>query len=192
MIFTSEDFKVSAFRVQHRSSDCYGFSFEEATRRPFLPGKAESLQIPPGPWRRDLVNGKAVTLPDGRLITPDQVLGADRPGVHYVHVGDVGEIENLVDICSGADALVIEATYLNEHCELAKEFSHFTAEKAATLALDAGVKQLILTHISRRYRERDVLAEAQAIFPNTDVARDFDNYQVGREEVVKNNLLTSS
>lgn len=192
LIFTSENFKVSAFRVHHRSSDCYGFSFEEVTRRPFLPEKAESLQIPPGPWRRDLVNGQAVTLPDGRLITPDQVLGADRPGVHYVHVGDVGEMDNLVDICSGADALVIEATYLTEHKELAREFSHFTAGQAASLALDAGVKQLILTHISRRYRERDVLAEAQSIFPNSDVARDFDKYLVGREEIIKSNLLNPS
>jgi ribonuclease Z len=56
---------------------------------------------------------------------------------------------------------------------------------AARLALEAGVKYLIVTHISRRYRERDVLAEAQAIFPNTSVARDFDAFQVRRGECVK-------
>jgi len=56
-----------------------------------------------------------------------------------------------------------------------------TAKGAAELAGKAGVKQLILTHISRRYREKDVLAEAQSIFPNAVVARDFDSFTVRRE-----------
>lgn len=68
---------------------------------------------------------------------------------------------------------------------MAEQFAHLTARQAAELAANAGVKFLILTHISRRYRERDVLAEAQAIFPNTIVARDFDAFQVRRGECVK-------
>ena len=72
---------------------------------------------------------------------------------------------------------------------MADQFAHLTASQAAKLAVDAGVKHLILTHISRRYRERDVLAEAQAIFPNTCVARDFDAFQVRRGECVKVELV---
>jgi len=189
-IFEDDDFRVSAIRVYHRGPDCFGFVFEEKSRRPFLPDKAESLRIPPGPWRRDLVKGQAVTLPDGSRITPDQVLGLQRPGVRLVHVGDVGRTDNLVNHCREADALVIEATYMEEEAELAKDFAHLTARQAAELAVEAKVKNLILTHISRRYRERDVLTEARGIFPQTFIARDFDNYLVKRDSLEKINPLS--
>lgn len=184
VFFEAGDFSVSAFPVMHRGSDCFGFLFEEKSRRPFLPGKADELGIPNGPQRRDLVNGLEVKLADGRLIKPEQVLGKLRPGTRFVHIGDTGRTEDLVDYCREADGLVIEATYLDEEAEMAKEFSHLTARQAAELAIQAGVKKLILTHISRRYREKDVLAEAQAIFPEVSVARDFDSYQIKQREDV--------
>jgi ribonuclease Z len=185
LIFDEDDFTVTAFPVWHRGPDCFGYLFEEKTRRPFLPEKAVDLEIPPGPWRRDLVNGQTISLPDGRTILPDQVLGPERPGTRIAHVGDVGRIDELVKAVHEVDALVIEATYLQEETEMADQFAHLTAGQAARLAANAGVKYLILTHISRRYRERDVLAEAQAIFPDTTVARDFDSFQVRRGECVK-------
>lgn len=185
VIFSEGDFQVSAFPVQHRGADCYGYLFEEKSRRPFLVEQAEALGIPPGPWRRDLVSGQTIRLPDGRQINPDQVLGGARPGTRLVHVGDVGQASSLEGICHEADVLVIEATYLETEVDMAREFAHLTARQAAELARKAGVKQLILTHISRRYRERDVLAEAQAVFPHTAVARDFDHYQIRRGECIK-------
>ena len=185
VIFKGEDFSVSAFPVFHRGQDSYGYLFEEKPRHPFIPEKAETLGIPSGPWRRDLVNGLPVTLPDGRVITPEQVLGPERAGTRLVHVGDVGRTENLVEMCREADTLVIEATYLDEEAEMASEFAHLTARQAAELAHQAQVHHLILTHISRRYRERDVLTEAQAGFPNATVARDFDVFQIRRGECVK-------
>jgi ribonuclease Z len=184
-IFEAEDFLVTAFPVWHRGPDCYGFLFEEKDRRPFLPEKAEALGIPPGPWRRNLVAGQPVTLPDGRVIMPEEVLGPSRPGTRLVHIGDVGRTAELVEVCRQADTLVIEATYLTEEADMAQKFAHLTARAAAELAVKAEVKNLVLTHLSRRYRERDVLAEAQAIFPNTVVARDFDAFQVRRGECVK-------
>jgi ribonuclease Z len=185
LIIDESDFSVRAFPVWHRGPDCFGYLFEEKTRRPFLPDQAEALGIPQGPWRRDLVAGKPVTLPDGRTIQPDEVLGPARPGTRLVHVGDVGRTDELEQVCLGADTLVIEATYLDEEKTMAEQFAHLTAKQAAELAHRAGVGQLILTHLSRRYRERDVLAEAQAIFPNSLVARDFDTFQVRRGECVK-------
>lgn len=185
LIFAGEDFSVSAFPVYHRGADCYGFLFQEKSRRPFLPERAEQLGIPPGPWRRDLVNGMTITLPDGRLVKPDQVLGPARPGTRLVHVGDTGRIDNLVEVCREADLLVIEATYLEEEGEMARDFSHLTARQAAELAVQADAKHLVLTHVSRRYRERDVLAEARAVFPGAVVARDFDVFQVRRGECIK-------
>ena len=176
--FDAEDFQVKAFPVFHRSPDSLGFLFEEKARRPFLPEKAEALKIPPGPWRRDLVAEQVVTLPDGRRIDPDMVLGELRPGTRMAYVGDVGNTDNLVDIVRNVDALVIEATYLEEEREMAQHFAHLTARQAGDLAQKAGVKRLILTHISRRYREKDVLQEAQSVFPDTVVARDFDTFTI--------------
>jgi ribonuclease Z len=182
VFFEAEDFTVSAFPVSHRGPDCLGYVFESKARRPFLAEKADALGVPFGPERRELVAGKAVTLPDGRRIEPDDVLGPLQRGTRLVLVGDTGRTDDLVDVCQDADALVIESTYLEEDADMARQFSHLTARQSAELALKAGVKQLILTHISRRYREKDVLAEAQAVFPNTVVARDFDNFQIKHNE----------
>jgi ribonuclease Z len=96
-------------------------------------------------------------------------------------VGDTGRTDDLAEFAKDADGLVIESTYLQEEAEMARQFSHMTARGAAELAVRAGVKQLILTHISRRYREKDVLAEAQSIFPQAVVARDFDAFTIKRD-----------
>jgi ribonuclease Z len=182
MLFSDEDFELIAFPVAHRGADCFGFSFLEKPRRPFLNEVAEALGVPRGPERRKLVNGHTLTLPDGRMIHPDQVLGPPRPGAKLVHVGDAGRTDDLHQYVCDADALVIEATYLSHEADLARQFGHLTAAQAAQLAHDADVRQLYLTHISRRYRERDVLAEATAIFPQTTVVRDFDHIRVAKEK----------
>ncbi|NPV56228.1 MAG: ribonuclease Z [Anaerolineae bacterium] len=182
IIFDGGDFFIEAFPVQHRGPDNLGYKFQEKGRRPFLPEKADQLGIPPGPWRRDLVDGSPVVLPDGRRIQPDEVLGDYRPGTLLVVVGDSGETASLVEHVRGADALVIESTYLEEETELAAHFAHLTARQAAELAQQAGVRRLYLTHFSRRYREKDILQEAQAIFPNTIAARDFDAHMIRHED----------
>ncbi len=178
IFFETDDFTVSAFPVFHRGSDSLGYRFEERARRPFLPEKADALGIPFGPIRRELVDGKTVTLEDGRKVGSEDVLGPLKPGLHLVHIGDTGRTSDLVAACQDADALVIESTYTEEEAELAGQFSHLTAKQAAELAVQANVKQLILTHLSRRYREKDILTEAQAIFPNVRVARDLDVFQI--------------
>jgi ribonuclease Z len=185
ILFEGDDFSVSAFPVHHRGPDCFGYLFEEKSRRPFMPDKAEQLDIPPGPLRKNLVAGQAVQLADGRVVEPDQVLGPSQPGTRMVHVGDSGRTDNLLEVCHQADLLVIEATYINEEAEMARDFAHLTARQAAELAREAQVKNLILTHISRRYREWDVLSEARQVFPQTSVARDFDVFQVKREQCLK-------
>jgi len=182
LIFDEDDFTVTAIPVTHRGPDCLGYVFEEKPRRPFLAKKADTLGVPFGPQRRDLVAGSSVTLADGRMIQPDDVLGDWERGCKFVVVGDAARTDNLVEYCRDADGLVIESTYTEEEADMAKKFSHLTAKMGAELALNAGVKKLILTHISRRYRGKDVLAEAQSIFPNTAVARDFDHYQIKKEQ----------
>ena len=178
LIFEAERFIVKAFNVNHRGSDSLGYRFQEHARRPFLVEKAETLNILPGPWRKDLVAGKAIILPDGRRIDPDEVLGPEKPGTTLVVIGDVGTPGLLLEEVRGVDGLVIEATYLKADAGMAYQFGHTTAADVAELARQAGVKHLMLTHLSRRYREKELLEEAQAIFPRTDIARDFDTFQI--------------
>ena len=156
VLFEDKKFELRAFPVTHRGPGCFGFSFEERETRPFLAEAAEALGVPQGPIRRDLVMGRSVTLPDGRLIEPDQVLGPAAPGAKLVVVGDAGRIDNLVEHAAGASALVIEATYLQEDEEMARRFGHLTAARAAQLAREAGVGALILNHLSRRYAARQI------------------------------------
>lgn len=177
-IISENNITVHAFPVNHRGPDCFGYIFEERGKRPFLADKAKALNIPQGPWRRDLVNGNATKLPDGRTIQPDEVLGDFQTGTKLVVVGDTGETESLVPYCKDADGLVIEGTYLQDESDMAHQFAHLTAHEAAVLAEKANVGQLFLTHISRRYREKDVENEARKIFPNSFVARDFDHYMI--------------
>jgi ribonuclease Z len=86
-----------------------------------------------------------------------------------------------VEACRGADALVIESTYLEEEAEMAEKFSHLTAKQAAGLALEAGVSKLYLTHVSRRYRDKEIVHEAQSVFPKTVLAHDLENFHIRRE-----------
>lgn len=180
VIMEDSQFKLSAFSVMHRGPGCLGFLFEEKPRRPFLVEKADALGVPFGPERGALVRGEAVTLSSGRTIAPDDVLGELIPGTKYVHVGDVGRTDNLHDVCRNADALTIEATYLHDDEEMARQFGHMTARRAAQLAVDADVKALLLTHLSRRYYERDIWQEARSIFATSYVARDLDHFIITR------------
>ncbi len=171
---------IQAFPVVHRGPGCFGFSFEEESRRPFLPEEAGRLGVPAGPERKLLVQGQAVTLPDGREIRPEQVLGPVIPGVKLAWVGDAAQTQGLLEQVAGADALVIESTYLDVEADMAARFGHLTASLAASLAYEAGVKRLFLTHVSRRYSSRQIMAEASPIFPNTVVVRDFDRFRIAR------------
>lgn len=184
LLYDEDGFKVSAFKVTHRGPDCYGYIFEENPRRPFLPEKAEQLGIPFGMQRAELVKGRSVTLSDGRTIHPEDVIGEEQPGAKLVITGDVARTDNILEHVRGANTLIIESTYLKEEADMAKQFSHMTASKAAELAVEAGVEHLILTHFSRRYREKDVLAEAAAIHPNVSVARDFDTFTTKKKETI--------
>ncbi|MBX2998154.1 MAG: MBL fold metallo-hydrolase [Caldilineaceae bacterium] len=185
LVFEGKQFTVTAFPVIHRGGGCFGFTFEEETRRPFLAEKAEALGVPHGPVRRDLLAGLAVALPDGRVIQPDEVLGEPMRGAKLCFIGDVARTGPLHSVVADADLLAIEATYLDADQEMAKAHGHITAKAAARLAYNANVKHLVLHHLSRRYHTQDVLAEAQTIFPNTTVANDLDHFRVRKNSPVE-------
>ena len=168
------DYVVRAIPVEHGVS-AIGYTLVEPDR----PGRfdvetADALGVPSGPERGALQHGEAVTLGDGRVVTPDQVLGPPRPGRTVVLAGDSAPAASVLEAARGADLLVHEATFCEDERARAEETLHATAAQAAELAREADVRLLALTHVSNRYSGRDVAEEARAIFPETVVPRDFD------------------
>ena len=187
VLFEDDEFEVRAFGVTHRGSGCFGYRFSEKARRPFLADRAAALGVPAGPVRRELVNGHSIQLDDGRVIAPDDVLGPARPGVSIATTGDVGDVRPLVEAVQGVDVLVCEATYLEKDREMARRFGHVTAAEAAWLAREAGVRMLVVNHLSQRYRIQQILDEIKTIFPEVFVARDFDRMKITREGIQLSN-----
>ncbi len=163
------NFRIEAYFLHH-GVDNLGWRIKEADSRKFDAKKLDQYKIR-GPLVKELekkgsleVNGQVVFLDD----------------VSTLRVGDVFAVgidtipcANLYKIAQGAKLFLAESTYLDEHKELAKQHFHMTAKQSATVAKEAGVKQLVLTHFSARYQELDdFLLEAQAVFPNTVVADD--------------------
>jgi len=133
--------------------------------------------VPDGPIRKELAEGRRVTLPDGRIIDPADVLGPLESGSKLVVVGDAGTTDGLNAAVSDANLLVIEATFLQQDAAIARSYGHLTAAQAASLAATSNVKRLILTHISGRYSAEAILAEAKAIFTPVQIANDLDHIQ---------------
>jgi ribonuclease Z len=130
--------------------------------------------VPDGRERGVLQRGESVTLADGRVVAPSEVLGEPRAGRRVVIAGDTAPAASVVDAATGADLLVHEATFLADELERARETKHSTAGGAALVAQEAGVKLLALTHVSTRYFGHQVVEEASQLFPATVVPRDFD------------------
>jgi len=188
LIFEDEARQVFCRRLAHRIVS-YGYAVCEKPRPgTFDVEKAQALGVPPGPLYGRLKAGETLTLPDGRAVDGKELVGPPRPGRKVVICGDTGATPAAAEFAQGADILVHEATFLNEQADRAAQSGHSTAAGAATVARESGVGTLILTHISPRYesdsesRLGELLAEAQAIFPNTLLARDFWSYEVAAHD----------
>jgi ribonuclease Z len=177
-VFDAGEFTVGCFPVRHRDTDSFAFTFEARARRHMLPERLAALGVPDGPVRGELAEGRPVVLQRGRTIDPEDVLGPPARGTKLVVVGDTETSDYLSEHVQDADLLVIEATFLERDAVLALDYGHLTAARAAKLAADAGVKQLVLTHISGRYQDDEILAEATAVFAETRVAADLDRITV--------------
>jgi ribonuclease Z len=171
--------RLDAFPVAHRGTESLGYLFRDEPRHPLLRERLDALGVPEGPERAALAQGRPVMLADGRQISPEMVRGPPVAGASLAVVGDTEEISTLVEPVRGADALVIEATFLERDAALARSRGHLTAAAAGRLACDAGVRELLLTHISGRYKPEEILAEAARAFPNVRVVDDFDHLLVG-------------
>ena len=169
-----EQYDIVVFETEHRP-DTIGFALAEHTRLGrFNPERARELGIPEGPLWGRLHKGETIVLEDGRSVAPADLVGAPRRGRTLVYGGDTRPSLAVVEAARGADLLIHEATFGSDELERAKETGHSTAAEAARVAVEAGVRRLVLTHISPRYTRDapELLAEARAIFPETVVARD--------------------
>lgn len=171
-------FTIDCFRVHHRDTDSFAFTFEGQVRRHLRPDRLSALGVPDGPVRKELADGRRVSLADGRSIDPEDVLGPPTGRKKLVIVGDTETTDGLSAHVEGADVLVIEATFLERDAATARDYGHLTAAKAAELAVAANVGHLVLVHISGRYDDEEILAEAKAIFPNCRIANDLDRLSI--------------
>jgi ribonuclease Z len=172
------EYRVETFAVDH-GVPALGYALVEHER----PGRfdvdaADALGVPPGRERGMLQGGEPVTLSDGRVITPDAVLGPGRPGRKVVLTGDTAPSPGVVQAAHNADVLVHEATFAADEKERARETLHSTAAEAAEVARLADVRLLALTHVSTRYFGPELAREAREIFPDVVVPRDFDSIEV--------------
>lgn len=163
------NFKIEAVFLDH-GVDNLGWRITEPTIHKFDPVKLENAGVR-GPMVRQLqekgslvVNGETIHLDDVSWI---------RQGDAFAVVIDTRKCPQAVEIARGAKILLCESTYAEEHADLAYKHYHLTAKQAAEIAVEAGVKELILTHFSARYQNtRDIEKEAREVFPNTYVAED--------------------
>ncbi len=179
VIYDCNDYEVRAGWSEHTVPTVAYALIEKQRPGRFNPERALSLGVPKGPLWSRLQHGSAVKLPDGRIVKPEDVLGPPRRGRKIVYTGDTRPSRGIIELAKGADVLIHDATFADDLAERAREDMHSTASEAASVAKEAGVKLLVLTHISARYEDTDILLEeARRVFPNVLVAEDFMSLDV--------------
>lgn len=174
IIIENETYFIEAQRVKH-NVPALAYSIEEKKKPRFLREKAIELGVPVGPAFGKLHNGEEVEI-DGKIIKPEQVLGEPRKGTKVTYSGDTRPCEEMIILARDSTLLIHESTFIQKQKLNAEEYGHSTSVDAAYIAKDSNSKELILTHISTRYGDdyADImLKEAQEIFENTKLAKDF-------------------
>ncbi len=182
VVFDDDTFRVEAALLEHRI-DSYGYRIIEKER----PGQLnfELLKqhgIKPGPIYGQLKNGGSVQLDNGEMLHSHQVVGEPKKGKIVTILGDTRPCGNVLVLAQDADLLVHEATFLHDMQDTARKYYHSTAYQAAVAARDAGVKELILTHFSSRYKDdqqlEQLLDEAKTVFAHTELALEHQLFPV--------------
>jgi ribonuclease Z len=183
--YQDEHVRVLWHPLEH-SCFCLGYRLEELNRPgKFRPQQAVALGVSRGPLWGRLQRGERVTLEDGREVGPEQVLGGPRRGRHVAYVVDTRPAKGIYRLCRGADLAFVEGMFLPEDAGLADTRGHLTVADAARIAARAGVRRLVLVHISPRYDDEELhllAAAAQSRFPGAEIGRDCQVYHVAFSE----------
>ncbi|MBI5681075.1 MAG: ribonuclease Z [Methanobacterium sp.] len=179
IILEEENYMISCSKMCHSVLN-FAFKIEEKRRPKFIKKTAIALGIKPGPDFGKLQQGISVNIGD-RQIKPEEVLGKERKGRIIVYSGDTSPCKEMVEFAREADVLIHESTFEGKYNEKACEMGHSTSVQAAEIAKKSNVKNLIITHISTRYKNSDLLeAEAKEIFKNSTIAKDFMSMEIKR------------
>jgi ribonuclease Z len=174
IVFDQEEYYVEAIESKHAIPSLAYAYVEKLRPGKFHPKKAEALGVPEGPQWGRLQHGQSVKLRTGHVIKPENVMDPPRKGRKIVYTGDTRPFKLLEKFAFSADLLIHESTLGDELAERAEEYGHSTPSQAARTARNARVKELVLTHISQRYKDTSkMLKQAKKIFRKTVIAEDF-------------------
>lgn len=174
-VIVGEGYEVRPFEVEH-TVNAFGYVFEEESKVKANKERMEELGLGSSPKIGDLKQGKSIKW-EGKTIEPEEVV-EEVPGRKMVYSGDTEKCQNMLDNAENADLLIHEATC--KHDIIGDRYGHTSAKQAGEIAEEADVNQLVLTHISRRYRgeEDELLDEASEEFANTELAEDGKKFEV--------------
>lgn len=185
VIIDEDEYYLDSLPMRHRVFTLAYRLVERPRPGRFNLDQARKLNIPPGPLYKRLQSGEEITLPDGRLILPKEVLGPPRPGRKVVYMVDTIPFPEAVEFARGADLLIHDGMFDDEMAGESRIRGHSTTRQAARVAKEAGVDCLVLVHISPRYLSiKEMLRQAREVFPKTKIARDLDVYEVELKENV--------
>ncbi len=172
VVTDEKTYTVKACNADH-SVPAFSYVFQEKDKPGrFHPDKAKELGVPEGSLWNKLQNGEEVTV-EGKTVKPSDVLGEKRLGKKIGISGDTRPTKKLEEFFKDCDYLSFDSTFLDELKDRAIETHHSTSKEVATLAKNANVTNLILTHFSARYQDESVLAdEAKTIHDSVIAAKD--------------------
>lgn len=181
LILSDDTCSLTALPLQHRIPT-FGYRWTEPPR----PGRfdldaAQRLGIPPGPLFGHLRRGIPITLPDGRTVQPNEIIGDMRPGQSIAYCSDtIYPCEGALQLAQDVDFLIHEGTYGPEFESLALKYGHSTVSQAAQVATSARASKLLITHISPKHSHETerLLSDARLIFPASHIAQDLEVYSV--------------
>ena len=180
-----DGFYIRAFPLEHTKT-CVGYTLEELPRPgEFHPEKARELKVPCGPLWAKLQAGFEVEAEDGTIVKPEQVLGAQRSGRKISYVTDTLYLDSIAKEVQGSDLLFCEGMFAKDFEDQAKEKKHMTSTQAAQIAKDGNVKKMALIHYSPRYNDyelKQLLTEAQSVFPETVLSKDRMTFEIPNED----------
>lgn len=179
IVYEAEEYAVEARPIDHRTFTA-GYRFQEAPKPGHLSvEKARALGVSDHTYYGALKRGETVTLADGTVVRPEQVIGPERPGRSFAYVTDTRPCENGRVLAREADLVYHDATFTDEHAKRAVETAHSTASEAAGVAARANARRLLIGHFSARHNDpARLLSEAQAVFKNTEVAEELKRYSL--------------
>ena len=172
VVYEDRSMTVTTIPLQHRIP-CCGFLFAEKARpNHIIRDMVDFYKVPVYELNR-IKNGSDYVTPEGEVIANTRLTRPSDPPRKYAYCSDTIFRPEIVEQLSGVDLLFHEATFAESELARAKETYHTTAAQAARIALEAGVRQLVIGHFSARYEDESiVLKEASAVFPNTILAKE--------------------